>query len=111
MTLVDKRNTSLSAVAPVAAINRAYLMVCAFLMTLSASTGAFAAGTDTGSSAMTSLQTWMMEWIPLGAALLIIACAVAWIGHMIQAAFAVRVVVGLILIGSASYIVGLLGVS
>lgn len=93
------------------AINRTSLMAYAFAVTFFASSAAMAAGTDTGSSSMTSLQTWMMEWIPLGAALLIIACAIGWIAHVVQASFAVRCVVGLIVIGSASYLVGLFGIS
>jgi len=99
------------AASPVAATNRALLTAWVFAFSFFASSAAFAAGTDTGSSAMTSLQTWMMEWIPLGAALLIIACAIGWIAHLVKAAFAVRCVVGLIVVGSASYLVGLLGVS
>lgn len=99
------------AASPVAAINRALLTAWVFAISFFASSAAFASGTDTGSSSMTSLQTWMMEWIPLGAALLIIVCALAWIAHMVQAAFAVRVVIGLIVIGSASYLVGLFGIS
>jgi hypothetical protein len=70
-----------------------------------------AAGTDTGSSALSSLQAWMMEWIPIGAALLIIACALGWIAHLVRADFAVRCVVGLIVVGSASYLVGLFGIA
>jgi hypothetical protein len=75
------------------------------------SSGAYAAGTDTGSSAMSSLQAWMMTWIPIGAALLIIACALGWIAHLVRADFAVRCVVGLIVVGSASYLVALFGIS
>ncbi|SAL80228.1 TrbC/VirB2 family protein [Caballeronia telluris] len=91
--------------------DRTLQLARAFALTFFASSTAYAAGTDTGSSAMSSLQAWMMEWIPIGAALLIIACAIGWIAHLVRADFAVRCVVGLIVVGSASYIVGLFGIA
>lgn len=91
--------------------NRALLAAWAFAVALLASSTSFAAGVDTGTSAMSSLQAWMMEWIPIGAALLIIACAIGWIAHLVRADFAVRCVVGLIVVGSASYLVGLFGIA
>lgn len=94
-------------------INPSRRRYMAWLLTFTwlVSTAASASGTDTGSSAMTSLQTWMMEWIPLGSALLIIACVLGWIAHVVQVSFAIRCVVGLIIIGSASYLVSLFGIS
>lgn len=94
-----------------AAISRVLPMTGALALTFLASSTAMAAGTDTGSSSLSSLQAWMMEWIPIGAALLIIACALGWIAHLVRAEFAVRCVVGLIVVGSASYIVGLFGIA
>jgi len=91
--------------------DRALQLARALILAFLASSTAYAAGTDTGSSAMSSLQAWMMEWIPIGAALLIIACAIGWIAHLVRADFAVRCVVGLIVVGSASYIVGLFGIA
>ncbi|MBZ5763333.1 TrbC/VirB2 family protein [Rhizobium sp. VS19-DR104.2] len=78
------------------------------LMMLSATAQA-AGGVDTGSSSMTSIQTWMMTWIPIAATILIIVSAIAWIAHLLRADWAVRIVVGLIVVGSASYLVGLFG--
>ena len=99
------------AASPVAAINRALLTVWVFVVSFFASSAAFASGTDTGSSSMTSIQTWLMTWIPIAAAILIVVSAFAWIAHLIQAHWAIRIVVGLIAAGSASYLVGLFGLS
>jgi len=52
-----------------------------------------------------------MTWIPLSAVILIVVSAIAWIAHLIRMDWAVRLVVGLIVVGSASYIVGLFGLS
>ncbi|HGF4131618.1 TPA: TrbC/VirB2 family protein [Escherichia coli] len=60
---------------------------------------------------MSSVQSWMMTWIPIAATVLIIVSAIAWIAHMLPASWAVRIVIGLIIIGSASYLVGLFGLS
>ncbi|QSQ62252.1 TrbC/VirB2 family protein [Xanthomonas translucens] len=78
------------------------------LMMLSATAQA-AGGVDTGSSSMTSMQTWLMTWIPIAATILIIVSAIAWIAHLLRHEWAVRFVIGLIVIGSASYLVGLFG--
>lgn len=71
---------------------------------------AMAAGADTGESGATSLQTWLNEWIPIGAAIAIVVCAFAWMLHLISMAWASRVAIGLIVMGSASYLVSLTGV-
>lgn len=72
---------------------------------------AMAAGVDTGESSMSSINDWLMTWIPVAATVLIVVCAIGWIAHVIRADFAIRVVVGLIVCGSASYLVGLFGLS
>jgi len=111
MNVVALRTLTRPAAILFAAVSRALLMTGALVLTFLASSPAIAAGTDTGSSALSSLQAWMMEWIPIGAALLIIACALGWIAHLVRADFAVRCVVGLIVVGSASYLVGLFGIA
>ncbi|MFP1771059.1 TrbC/VirB2 family protein [Lonsdalea quercina] len=72
---------------------------------------ALAAGVDTGESSLTSVNSWLMTWIPLAATVLIIVSAIAWMAHMLPASWAVRIVIGLIVIGSAAYLVGLFGLS
>jgi len=84
-----------------------WTVVTAVMMLMSAA--AWAAGVDTGSKSMNAINTWLMTWIPIAATLLIIVCAIAWIAHVLRADWAVRIVVGLIVIGSASYLVGLFG--
>ncbi|MBT0731476.1 TrbC/VirB2 family protein [Rosenbergiella nectarea] len=71
----------------------------------------FAAGIDTGEAAMTSIQSWLNTWIPVACAICIMVCAFAWMLHLISIAWASRVAIGLIFIGSASYLVSLMGVS
>lgn len=111
MNVVAIRNIARPVATCLATVNRALLMAWTLVSIVLVSSTAYAAGTDTGSSAMSSLQAWMMEWIPIGAALLIIACALGWIAHLVRADFAVRCVVGLIVVGSASYLVGLFGIA
>lgn len=72
---------------------------------------ASAAGVDTGSSSMNQLNTWLMTWIPIGAALGIVGVAGAWIFGMVPMSITVRVAIGLIVMGSASYIVGMFGLT
>jgi hypothetical protein len=81
------------------------------VLAMVASGAATAAGVDTGTSSMTAITTWLMTWIPLSAVILIVVSAIAWIAHLIRMDWAVRLVVGLIVVGSASYIVGLFGLS
>lgn len=71
---------------------------------------AMAAGTDTGESTATSFQTWLDTWIPIGCAIAIIVSCFMWMLHVIPASFMPRIVIGLIGIGSASYLVSLTGV-
>ncbi|MCT8308730.1 TrbC/VirB2 family protein (plasmid) [Xanthomonas translucens pv. translucens] len=77
------------------------------LMMLSATAQA-AGGVDTGASSMTALQTWLMTWIPIAATILIIVSVIAWIGHLLRHEWAIRIVIGLLVMGSASFLVGLL---
>jgi hypothetical protein len=66
-------------------------------------------GTDTSTSSLTSAQSWMMTWIPIACTLGLIVSALAWMFHMLRLDWAVRLCVGMICIGSASYIVGWFG--
>lgn len=84
-----------------------WTVVAALMMLMSSA--ACAAGVDTGTQSMNSIHSWMMTWIPIAATLLIIVSAIAWIAHLLRADWAVRIVVGLIVVGSASYLVGLFG--
>lgn len=82
----------------------------AIILALFAVSGvAMAQGVDTATSSLTSLKTWVMTWIPIAAALMIIGTAIAWIAHMIRADWALRITLGLIVVGSAAYIVGFFG--
>jgi len=82
-------------------------------VTLALVTGpAFAtSGTDTSTSSLTSAQTWFMTWIPTACTLGLIVSALAWMFHMLRLDWAVRLCAGMIVIGSASYIVGWFGLS
>lgn len=88
-----------------------FFPVLFILASLCAPELALAAGVDTGESSMSSINDWLMTWIPVAATVLIIICAIGWIAHVIRPDFAIRCVVGLIIIGSASYLVGLFGLS
>ena len=52
-----------------------------------------------------------MTWIPIAATVLIIVSSIAWIAHMLPASWAVRIVIGLIVVGSASYLCWPFGLS
>ncbi|CAD0362308.1 TrbC/VirB2 family protein [Xanthomonas campestris pv. campestris] len=73
------------------------------------STAAHAQGVDTGASSMNAIRTWLMTWIPIAATILVIVSFILWMAHILRQDFAVRLIVGLVGIGSASYIVGLFG--
>jgi len=68
-----------------------------------------AAGVDTGSTSANSLQAWLKTWIPLVCAIIIMLAALGWLFHMIPLNYAARAGAGMMVIGSASYIVGLFG--
>ncbi|RQU99177.1 hypothetical protein DF047_35575 [Burkholderia cenocepacia] len=74
------------------------------LATALAATQAFAV--DSGSSGMNSLHMWMMVWIPLGCALIIIALGVGLMAHLVKIHHLVNPVIGLVVAGSASALVG-----
>lgn len=78
---------------------------------IAASNVAVAAGVDTGTSSLNAVKQWMMTWIPIAATILIIVTAVMWMSHVMHHNWAIRIVGGLIVIGSASYLVGLFGLS
>lgn len=68
-------------------------------------------GADTAGSSLSSLKAWLMTWIPIACVIGLIISALAWIFHMLRLDWAVRLCVGMIAIGSASYIVGWFGLS
>ena len=61
---------------------------------------------NTAETGLSNVQDWMQEWIPILATLAVIVSALAWMAGFLRMDIAVRIVVGLIVIGSASYIVG-----
>lgn len=72
---------------------------------MSVSNAAFAQ-VDTSTSSLTSLEAWLMGWIPLGATLVLLCLFAAWWLHAIRADFMFRSAVALIGMGSASFITG-----
>ncbi|MGM0988560.1 MAG: TrbC/VirB2 family protein [Pseudomonadota bacterium] len=82
-----------------------YSLIFLALAALMVSAPAFAQ-VNTAEEGLTNVQDWMQEWIPILATLAIIVSAVAWMSGFMRMDIAVRIVVGLIVIGSASYIVG-----
>lgn len=76
------------------------------LLTLLMATPAFAQ-VDTATQGLGQLETWITTWIPLGATLAIVAVGIGLIFGFGRMDIAIRIVLGLILIGSASYLVGL----
>lgn len=64
---------------------------------------------ETATSSLNSLKSWMMLWIPLACTIGLIVSALAWMFHMLRLDFAVRLCIGMIIIGSASFIVGWFG--
>ena len=91
------------------AIKRFFPVAMFMMVALCVPELALAAGADTGESSMSSINSWLMTWIPIAATVLIIVSSIAWIAHMLPASWAVRI--GLIVVGSASYLVGLFGLS
>lgn len=93
------------------AATKQWLIGAGTMALITASNAAMAAGVDTGSSSLGALKQWMMTWIPIAATILIIITAIMWMSHVMHHNFAIRIVGGLIVIGSASYLVGLFGLS
>ncbi|EPR5023042.1 TPA: TrbC/VirB2 family protein [Pseudomonas aeruginosa] len=81
------------------------------LMFVFGSNLAMAAGVDTASSSLNSVETWLRVWIPIACVLGIMVMALLWWLHAIHATFIIRGVVAMILIGSASYIVSFFGLT
>lgn len=76
------------------------------LMALLMASPAFAQ-VDTASEGLGQLESWFTTWIPLGATLAIIAVGLGLMFGFGRMDIAIRLCLGLILIGSASYLVGL----
>ncbi|ONC96284.1 hypothetical protein AQ925_04140 [Burkholderia pseudomallei] len=74
------------------------------IATALAATQAFAV--DTGASGMNSLHMWLMVWVPLGCAIIIIGLGVGLIAHLVKIHHLVNPVIGLVVAGSASALVG-----
>jgi len=76
-----------------------------FLMTLIVSYPAYAAGgVDTATSSLTSLKSWIDQWVPILCLIALIISTVCWLTHLIQFNFAIKLIAGFIIIGSAPYI-------
>lgn len=76
------------------------------LMALLTASPAFAQ-VDTAQQGLGQLESWFTTWIPLGATLAIIAVGLGLMFGFGRMDIAIRLCLGLILIGSASYLVGL----
>lgn len=92
-------------------IKKQWLIYAGMAALLLASGAAQAAGVDTASSSLNSIEQWMRTWIPIAATILVIVTAFMWMGHVMHHNVAMRIIGGLIIIGSASYLVGLFGLS
>ncbi|MFP3558188.1 TrbC/VirB2 family protein [Paraburkholderia sp. SIMBA_049] len=64
---------------------------------------------DTGASSLNSMHSWVMLWIPAACILGIVAIGAGIFFHLIKFHQVVNPVLGLIIIGSASAIVGFFG--
>ncbi len=64
-----------------------------------------AAGVDTATSSLNSMQTWLDTWIPIACALVLAVLCILWWAHVVRADFATRGVLAMIGAGSASYII------
>ena len=62
---------------------------------------------NTAETGLTNIEDWLTQWIPILATLAIIVAALAWMAGFARMDVAIRIVVGLIVIGSSSYIVGM----
>lgn len=72
---------------------------------------AFAAGgMDTSSETWNNVHTWLSTWVPLACGAVIVVLGIGWgVFHAIPGAFAGRAIIGMLIAGSASYIVSLTG--
>lgn len=104
---METLKTILSKVAKSEMIKTIAVLFCMFMFTGVAQ----AAGVDTGASSANSLQAWLKTWIPLFCASVIMLAALGWLVHMIPLNWAGRAGVAMLVMGSASYIVGLFGLS
>lgn len=82
------------------------VLLAVVMMTLMVSAPAFAQ-VSTAQTGLTNVEDWLTQWIPILATLAIIVAALAWMAGFARMDIAIRIVVGLIVIGSASYIVGM----
>lgn len=72
---------------------------------------AFAAGgMDTSSTTWNNVHTWLSTWVPIMCGAVIVVLGIGWgVLHAIPGAFAGRAILGMLIAGSASYIVSLTG--
>lgn len=87
-----------------------FLLLTMFVV--SVSHPAFAAGgVDTGLSTVSAIRDWINDWVPIVAVIAIIALGISWMMGLIQAGTAIKTSFGVIIIGSAAYLVSLAGLS
>ncbi|CAO1670509.1 TrbC/VirB2 family protein [Salinicola sp. NYA28a] len=92
------------------AIEHKSLAFVAALMAFFATSPAFAQ-VSTAESSFANLEDWLMQWIPAAATVIIIVCALVWMIGWLPMVWAGRIVIGCIIIGSVSAILGFFGLS
>lgn len=69
-----------------------------------------ASGMDTGTQTWNAVHTWLSRWVPIACGAVIVVLGVGWgVFHAIPGSFAGRAIIGMLIAGSASYIVSLTG--
>ncbi len=70
-----------------------------------------AGGVDTGLTTVTAIKDWINTWVPIVAVIAIIAIGIAWTIGLIQAGTAIKTAFGVVIVGSATYLVSLAGLA
>lgn len=71
-----------------------------------------ASGMDTSTTAWNNIHTWLTRWVPLACGAVIVVLSIGWgVFHAIPGSFAGRAIIGMMVAGSASYIVDLVGLA
>lgn len=93
---------------PVETRYRVVLFTLAFAVLMTAMPAL--AQVDTAESSLSNAQDWLNTWIPLACVLVIIGAGLALLAGMLRMDWFIRGTMGMIIIGSASYIVSFFGI-